>query len=398
MNKMAERAHPFAANFALSANDSNVNITFDIDAYIIERNNQNALLLLPVIIVVGVLMLLGFVGNSLVCYVYNSPTIKKRKTTKRVFILTLAIFDILNCVLVMPFEIYDMRNQHYFQSTEVCKMFRFIETSLVLSSGFILLSVSIDRYVNLVQASKRIITPSRAKKLALFCVIVALTLSWPVLIFAGTEQFNILKDGVDTNITGTECTTFRNDYEGFMNDNIYNLVLIATFVSALITLIVIYILIGLKLYRRRRGSVNKNGLMFLSSTSTSTSTSEGKSLTEGKPIRKNHVRKSSLGYAIRRSKPKVQGSTVMFYSVTVVFILGFLPHLTVRTLKMLKMAFTESHSFDDTEIIYNLLVRSYMINSAANPFIYSILNVRFRKDLIASFKRCFCLHRLRHGN
>ncbi|XP_060063023.1 cholecystokinin receptor type A-like [Ylistrum balloti] len=385
---MAGQYNPFAV-LANSSNNSNVTNEFDISAFIIERNNQNAMLLLPVMIVVGVLILLGFTGNSLVCYVYNSPTIKKRKTTKRVFILTLAIFDILNCVLVMPFEIYDMRNQHYFRSSEVCKVFRFFETSLVLSSGFILLSVSVDRYVNLVKASKRIITPSRAKKLALACVIVATLFSWPVLIFAGIETFDILVDGINTNVTATECTTFRNDYDGFMSDNIYTVCLIGTFVSALITLIVIYILIGLKLYRRRRGSVNKGGLMFLSSTN------EGKSLTDGKPIKRNNVRKSSLGYAIRRSKPKVQGSTVMFYSVTVVFILGFLPHLTVRTLKMLKMAFTESHSFDSTEIIYNLLVRSYMINSAANPFIYSILNVRFRKDLIASFKRCFCLHRLR---
>ncbi|OWF46443.1 cholecystokinin receptor type A-like [Mizuhopecten yessoensis] len=388
MEEMGERNSPLD-NMAGSTNITDSTNKFDFASFIIERNNDNALLLLPVIIVVGVLILLGFVGNTLVCYVYNSPTIKKRRTTKRVFILTLAIFDILNCVLVMPFEIYDMRNQHYFQSTEVCKVFRFIETSLVLSSGFILLSVSVDRYVNLVKASKRIITPSRAKKLGLACVIVSLSLAWPVLIFAGTDKFTILVDGNSTNLTGTECTTFRNDYHGFMSDKIYNIFLIGTFVSALIILIVIYILIGLKLYRRRRGSTNNGGLMFLSSTN------EGKNLTDGKPIKRNNVRKSSLGYAIRRSKPKAQGSTVMFYSVTVVFILGFLPHLTVRTLKMLKIAFTESHSFDSTEIIYNLLVRSYMINSAANPFIYSILNVRFRKDLIASFKRCFCLHRLR---
>lgn len=374
--------------------DSDVTSESELETLIrTERNDANALLLLPVIITVGVLMVLGFVGNTLVCYVYNSPRIKKRRTTKRVFILTLAIFDIMNCVLVMPFEIYDMRNQYYFLSNETCKVFRFIETVLVLSSGFILISVSIDRYVNLVKASKRIITPSRAKKLGMLCVVIAITFSWPILIFAGTEEFLFVHsvNGYDKNLTAIECTTFRSDVHSFLSDKMYTFVLTGTFVSALITMIVIYILIGLKLYRRRRGSVTKGGLMFLSSTS------EGKTLTEGKPIKKSKgghgVRKSSLGYAIGRSKPKMQGSTVIFYSVTVVFILGFLPHLTVRSLKLAKAAFMESHAMDRTEMLYNLLVRSYMINSAANPFIYSILNVRFRKDLIATFKRCFCRRR-----
>lgn len=353
---------------------------------LIRRNEANTLLLLPVIIFVFCLMLLGFIGNSLVCYVHMTPKVRARRTTQRTFILTLAIFDILNCVLVIPFEISDMWNQYTFQSNYTCKIFRFIETTLVLSSGFTLLSVSIDRYVHLAKPSRTILTVMRAKFLAVMCVVASTMISWPMLIFAGTEEFDFESEG--RNITAMECTSLRDGVSDLFDPKYYNYVLVLIFVSALISLIVFYTLIGVKLFKRRQGST-RNGLRYVG---TDKETQKLRPLNIPRPT----MRLSSVGYVIGKPKPQVRGGTIVFYSVTAVFIIGFLPHLTVRLLRQFKVSFTDNHASDYTEVLYNLLVRSYMINNAANPFIYSILNIRFRQELIATFKHCFCRGKQRY--
>ena len=150
------------------------------------------------------------------------------------------------------------------------------------------------------------------------------------------------------------------------------------FLSALITMLVSYCFIGVTLYGRRLGST-KNGLTFLACPDETKNLR--KKSKEEKPMKKQE------SFAIGKSPINLNGSTVVFLTVTVVFVLGFLPHLSVRVLRFLHVAFNDDTSGD---LVYNFLVRSYLINSVSNPFIYSIIHKRFREELFKTIKSMLC--------
>ncbi|XP_062574332.1 growth hormone secretagogue receptor type 1-like [Saccostrea cucullata] len=339
------------------------------------KNDENALLLLPVICFVFLLIILGGIGNSIVFYVYKT---KSKSTTKGVFISVLAVFDLMNCLIVMPFEIYDLRNQYRFTSGDFCKSMRFVEFSIVLAAGFTLVAVAIDRYMNLcVRTSRILFTPSRAKRACCICVGLSIVFSWPVVMFAGLEPSPVRVDNVTIN--GFECSSFSDES---INARIYLYILNIVFILSLVLMIILYSMIGMKLYHRRRGSFH-DGLIFMKDT-----TDSGK-------FQNNHsdMNIERCGYAIGKRGIRMKGSTLIFYSVTIVFIIGFLPHLITRVLKITHTAFIEVNKGNSTEVAYNFLIRSYMINSAANPFIYSIIHERFRQEIVRTCRKCVRLFR-----
>ncbi|KAK3092594.1 hypothetical protein FSP39_004778 [Pinctada imbricata] len=338
---------------------------------LIMANDISALQLLPVIIYVGILMVAGAVGNAVVFYVYMYK-MKNKSTTKGVFISSLAVLDLLVSCFAMPFEILDLRNQYCFSSGELCKVMRFLEYSIILSAGFTLVAVSADRYLNLCRRQSRFLfTPSRAKKVCIFCVCLSLCFSWPVIIFAGKRKVSLTIQGYE--VEGTECTSFgEKEYPG-MNAKIYLYTLNVVFIVSLLSMSTLYILISLKLFRRRKGTFHK-GLLYLDPSSKSSDVKYSK----------KDVDFEKCGYAIGKRGIRMKGSTVIFYSVTVVFVLGYLPHLTVRLLKFSGY----EYEINGRKLLYNFLVRSFLINSAANPFIYSLLHQRFREEVKCTFRRC----------
>lgn len=331
-------------------------------------NDENAKLLLPVMMFVGFLLIVGVIGNALVCYVYYY----KARSTKRTFIIVLAILDLVNCIFTMPFEIYDMRNQFQFWSMEICKVFRTLETVLVLAAGFTLLAVSIDRYIKIcIKTSRIFFTPGRAKKICWLCLLISVLLSWPVVLFSGTEE-TVLGIYASYNSTGSECKYFRETSFGSLNAKLYIFILFTIFIAALIVMCTSYCLIGTKLYSRRRGSIN-NGLVYM------------KDAPDSQTIRETSCSETtgmSFGYAIGKKGIRFKGSTLIFFSVTFVFVIGFLPHLIVRLLRFTDIAFQDNANMDTDEVLYNFLIRSFMLNNAANPFIYSIFHKKFRKDVV----------------
>lgn len=246
-------------NATIASNESEQS-HLDVEKLLDQKNDENAILLLPVICFVSVLIIIGGIGNSIVFYVYY----KSKSTTKRVFISVLAIFDLLNCAIVMPFEIYDLRNQFLFTSGEFCKSMRFVEFAIVLAAGFTLVAVAIDRYMNLcVRRFQILFTPSRAKKACCICVGLSVFFSWPIGMFAGLKASPVQKDNVT--YKGYECSSFSDET---IEARVYLFILNLVFILSLILMIVLYSLIGMKLYNRRKGSVH-DGLIFMHNTSES---------------------------------------------------------------------------------------------------------------------------------
>lgn len=87
---------------------------------------------------------------------------------------------------------------------------------------------------------------------------------------------------------------------------------------------------------------------------------------------------------------KTYKATVIATSVTVVFFLSFLPHLSLLTARIIVEDFDRSLR-GASLVFYNIFLRSYFINSVANPLIYGVQNAAFRAQclkLVRSWRSC----------
>lgn len=104
----------------LEAVTNATNFTYaDLEA----ANDERARTLIPAMVVLGLLMVIGIVGNSLVCYVFCC---RLKSGTQNFLIVGLAVLDLLSCLLAIPNEIADMRFYFVYQSAVACKIMRFV--------------------------------------------------------------------------------------------------------------------------------------------------------------------------------------------------------------------------------------------------------------------------------
>ncbi|XP_059155158.1 uncharacterized protein LOC131940492 isoform X2 [Physella acuta] len=127
--------------FDLNTNENERNS--ESEMYLNSLNNHFMVIVLPAIVVLGILMLIGGVGNSLVLYVY---TWKKNCGTITRFIQALAMFDLLSCCIAIPGEIIDMTNNYTFGRNIFCQSVRTLNLFCTVGSGCTLVVVAIDRF------------------------------------------------------------------------------------------------------------------------------------------------------------------------------------------------------------------------------------------------------------
>lgn len=209
-------------------------------------NNTLALTLLPVIVVISIYMVIGLFGNPLVaiyysCHVKPSPSYH--------FIVAMAVFDIITCCVSMPLEIVDMRFPYEFPSKAACKILRFVNYIASISSGLILVAIATDRYRKVCQPFKNQISTKLTKIIIAIVCFFSIFVSWPAFVFYDLH--------IATNISsvpgviGYDCTfTRKKDYKMYIT--LYNGVCFLIFIGCIMTLTVLYILIGRKLCQLNR--------------------------------------------------------------------------------------------------------------------------------------------------
>lgn len=69
-------------------------------------------------------------------------------------------------------------------------------------------------------------------------------------------------------------------------------------------------------------------------------------------------------------------TTLMLFVITLIYIFSFLPHLLLMIFKTLNIDWLSQYG-DTGVMLHNLLIRSYFINSASNPIIYSFFSKNF---------------------
>ena len=225
----------------MNMNLSNTSITPDQRSELARLNNEQLFYLLPSVVYTSLLMLIGTPGNGIVLYIYF---FKWRKSTSRMFILFLTALDFVNCVTTLPIEIYIMRYSLMLDIPLLCKISRFATYTMNSASAAILVAIAVDRFKRICKPHDNQLSARKSKFICIGCILIALTLTWPALLFYGTRYINL---GI---AVGKSCL-LQNNFDTTSYPYIYFTIMMGCTVVIFTILSILYYLVGLQIYRHR---------------------------------------------------------------------------------------------------------------------------------------------------
>ncbi|XP_076082755.1 uncharacterized protein LOC143053854 [Mytilus galloprovincialis] len=461
-------------------NSTGLNVTAnDLDI----ANDEMAVILQPVIAIVCIYMVVGVLGNPLVIYYYGFSV---KPSPSYNFIVLVAVFDLIICCICIPLEIVDMMFSYKFPSAIGCKIFRFVNYFSSVGTGLVLIAIAVDRYRKVCQPFKTQITMKMAKIIIFIVCLTSACISWPGFVFYDIHAVNISSV---PGLIGYDCTTIREkQYKLYIL--IFNGVCFLIFLVSIMTLTVLYILVGKKLCHLKRfrfstttqklsknietpptsssevnshsgrfkhdikptqkpiqllqiikakdanyntsvynqgkqqrnvsspeSTLNSNNITPLTgkdNTIISTLRSTCAKVEKSQPLKFNimpdftdsdsDTRNSKYDSRNTRQRSLVQRKkkvrdqyihlkkyTFLMFSVSLAFILSFLPYLALMTWRTLVPQHEGNLMTKDQLVAYNIFLRSWIISSVVNPLIYGFFNADFSSFVFRRLKRClFC--------
>ncbi|XP_045181761.2 uncharacterized protein LOC123540626 [Mercenaria mercenaria] len=233
---------------------SRVNLTEDLIVYngpLVDeaRRELMDIYMYPFLFVI-LFMIIGFVGNSIVIYIF---TVKWKLTKTTIFILTLAGVDLMSCVINMPTEAAILWNPMNFDYDIVCKISRFTTFIASASSSFVLIAISIDRYLMVCRPFLgRELGVRYAKRTCLVAVLLGIISTWPSLIFYGTYTYQVEKTDSETGkvmkIESKTCLISNFYVEHYKLPAGFYFFLFGGHIIMFVILTMVYLLIGRSLF------------------------------------------------------------------------------------------------------------------------------------------------------
>ncbi|NWS11080.1 NPFF2 protein, partial [Pachyramphus minor] len=293
------------------------------------------------------IFLLCMVGNGLVCFVVLRS--KHMRTVTNLFILNLAVSDLLVGIFCMPTTLLDNIIAGWPFGSLVCKMSGMVQGISVSASVFTLVAIAVDRFRCVVYPFKQKLTVPTAVTIVVVIWVLAVTIMCPSAVLLQVQEEKhfrvILGPGNDTR----PVYWCREDWPDPAMRKIYTTVLFANIYLAPLSLIVImYARISIAL-----------------------------SHTAGAGKRGQEQRHS----AWRRKQKVIQ----MLIVVTLLFTLSWLPLWTL-------MLLSDYASLSDLQLqLINIYIYPFahwlaFFNSSVHPIIYGFCNENFRRGFQDIFK------------
>lgn len=393
-NVIYETFSSFQGNFTTVPTEYHPSVQNETMGLTLEELNQIEVhRRLAPMIYLGILIVIGVPGNLTVLFVY---LLKFDSSTYRTFIVALALIDLVGSVVCMPFEIIEMNFQYTFYAVGACKFFRFNNTFVALTSIFVLLALSADRYRRVCRPLKPQMTVFVARVLCGVAALLAILFSWPIFFLLGTRHVSL-----PNNVTGYDCST-SDEYKKTIYPLVHSALLFLTFVVSIVSLISIYSLIGRKIFKhvqfRNTFRTTKSSSISSGKTSSTKLSSEGKEavvlvnvnkITSSTDARKHSkgsmkktVTKQNENSTDEKSKNKI---TKIAFAICLAFILSYLPHLIITVWTAVKGGFIAPPG-PVVSAVLPIVTRSIFLNKIVNPFIYGFLDRRFKKIVL----NCVC--------
>ncbi|GFS04205.1 orexin receptor type 2 [Elysia marginata] len=305
----AEKGAPFVSNKSQS---------------LTSLNGEQAILNLPITSFLLLVALLGTAGNTCVVYVYRT---RFRKNSGSYFIMALAVLDLLNSAICLPWEIYTLSNPYKNDLPVLCKVARFVVTVTYISAALILVCVAFSRYFKIAHPL-RCYSSGRAQSITFLMVTLALAVSWPQIPLSGTRTVATRVVGVNGHDCAISDKFSESVYASLSQVSLY-VVLSVSFL--LMLLFYLRLIITVWARTRRRGLGRQVANRDYTPRSPASVTSER---SFGSSQNLSHATSTQR----RRSRftilAQVGRTTRMLVLVTCVFLLGYLPFLTINVLAL----------------------------------------------------------------
>lgn len=366
--------------------------------------------------VYSTIFVLAVIGNGLV--ILTLVQNKRMRTVTNVFLLNLAISDLLLAVFCMPFTLVPMMLRNFIFGPIMCVTIRYAQGVSVGASCFTLVAISLERYFAICRPlqSRQWQTLSHAYKIIAVCWFLALIIVIPIAI--STKYVRI----------GPEVSACRENWASEDLERAYTVFLdvvllliplclmTCAYTKIMVTLCAgismgdatecsngyasnssiskSSLVVSLKFKNSTRTSLLKNDsaqsqtrsdrnylsiqMKEISPCSSEESTPRRAKLDTTRIIRQSNQEKS------REAKIRV---VRMLFVLVIEFFVCWAPLYTVQTWKSFHH---ESIRANISSFMWTFMFVLSYLSSCCNPITYCFMNKRFRQSFIAAFKRCVC--------
>ncbi|KAJ7360364.1 5-hydroxytryptamine receptor 1F [Desmophyllum pertusum] len=289
-----------------------------------------------------VIIVAAIIGNTLVCIATGlSPNLRKANTS--LFIVSLAVSDILTAILVIPFDVYIiLTNGLWHHGEAACNIWTTAYLLAVPTSNLTLLILSIDRYLTLSEPLNQFRGRQFMTRGRILCYIAALwvySLACALLPLTGWEIWRLKPKSVGGGI----CI--------FNGSRLYNiLVSVLHFIAPALAMCVIYIMIYRQIRRHTRAV---------------------------HPIDSPVAQNTQASFLLQRNIRAAKRIAV----IVSVFLLCWVPY---SILSIIGNLCAECLQEIPQEVFYVTLMAGYL-NSSLNPILYSFNN----RNFMDSYKRLY---------
>ncbi|NXA62962.1 NPFF2 protein, partial [Mohoua ochrocephala] len=299
------------------------------------------------------IFLLCMVGNGGVCFIILWS--RHMRTVTNLFILNLAVSDLLVGLFCMPTTLLDNIIAGWPFGSLVCKMSGMVQGISVSASVFTLVAIAVDRFRCIVHPFKQKLTIPTAVAVIAVIWILAVAIMCPSAVLLQVQEekhFRVLLGSGNATRPVFWC---REEWPEPGMRKIYTTVLFANIYLAPLSLIVV-------MYARISVSLSHAG-----------------------------KRSQEQRHSVWKRKQKV---ITMLILVTLLFTLSWLPLWTL-------MLLSDYASLSDLQLqLINIYIYPFahwlaFFNSSINPIIYGFCNENFRRGFQAVFKLQLCSRALR---
>lgn len=351
----------------------------------------------------ALIFILAVTGNTLVISVLAQN--KRMRTVTNVFLLNLAISDLLLAVFCIPFTLIPVILKNFIFGAVMCVLVRYLQATLVAVNSLTLLALSLERYFAICHPlrSRRWQTLSHSYKIILGVWVSALLFIVPVAVF---QQLKTMRNG---NKLCIEIWPNKN------LEKVYQILLdIVLFLLPLLMMMVAYSLIARNLYAgidcdfKLPQSQGSKGRCKRSSNEMSTKQNKETSSTTafgGESEQNNKNNFPSENRSVPFFRRTIKSSTMenipfqqvqqerslqnkkrvvkMLFVVVLEFFICWTPLFTVITWEILDIPSSRRNLTSMTKSYIQLLAYT---STCCNPITYCFMNSRFRQGFISAFR------------
>ncbi|XP_076438125.1 QRFP-like peptide receptor [Babylonia areolata] len=286
-----------------------------------------------------VFIVLGLVGNGLVCFIIIGNG--WRQSSRNWYILNLALSDILTCVLCKPLTLVRLVLKNWPLGSVLCKLVPSLQTVYVFVSTLTLVALAVDRYRSVMSTGHfrhRVLWATPCPCLAVIWG-ASVSIALPIFLVHRLQEVK----GFGGYVLYTVCLE---QWQSQSSLTVYTVfVLLLQYLSPLAAIVTLHLLIG-KFLRMRIVAGGSSSRM--------------------------------ADTQWRRKRKRHRKNMMMLSSMAVAFAVTWLPLHLVNAL-----ASFDYHMFEHTN--FPLIHASSMLiafsSVCLNPVIYGLLNSNFRRDL-----------------